>query len=103
MTTDWQKFDYSDYECGLFWLLIESPDVDIDADDDGTTVGRYTGDVVRSAVLAMVEEGDEGEPAFEPVDRENVGKIDWESTVTHFAKVVPPAIPETERLIEAQK
>lgn len=93
MATEWEPFDYSDFECGLFWLLVESPDVDIDADDDGTTVGRYTGEVIRYAVLAMVEEGDEGEPEFEPVDRENVGRLDWEVTVTHFAKVVAPSIP----------
>ncbi|HHQ4473068.1 hypothetical protein ACW5W6_06930 [Aeromonas mytilicola] len=93
MATEWEPFDYSDFECGLFWLLVESPDVDIDADDDGTTVGCYTGEVIRSAVLAMVEEGDEGEPEFEPVDRANVGRLDWEVTVTHFAKVVAPSIP----------
>lgn len=88
MATDWKPFDYSDFESGLFWLLVESPDVDFD--EHG---GSFNGEVIRSAVLAMVEEGDEGVPEFEPVDRENVGRLDWECTVTHFANVVAPAIP----------
>lgn len=40
---EWKTFNYEDYESGLFWLLVEAPEVDIDADDDGRTVGRYTG------------------------------------------------------------
>ena len=89
---DWEPFDYSDFESGLFWLLVESPDVDIDIDNDGRTVGHYTGEVNRYVVLAMVEEGDYGMPEFEPAFRENVGKLDWECRVTHFANVVAPAI-----------
>ena len=90
---DWEPFDYSDFESGLFWLLVESPDVYIDADDDGRTVGRYTGDVVRSSVLAMVEEGDEGMPYFYAVDSANFGRISDDDVVTHFADVVAPTIP----------
>lgn len=59
---EWKTFNYEDYESGLFWLLVEAPEVDIDADDDGRTVGRYTGEVVRSAVLATVEQDHDGLP-----------------------------------------
>lgn len=96
MPGNWKPFNYADYESGLFWLLVESQEVDIDADDDGRTVGRYTGEMTRAAVLAMVEEGDEGMPYFDPVDRENAQRIDQDCTVTHFAKVVAPALPASE-------
>lgn len=90
---EWQAFDHQDYECGLFWLLVESPDVDIDAGDDGQTVGRHSGEVVRSAVLAMVEEGGDGLPYFDAVDSINFGQVADDDVVTHFAEVKAPAIP----------
>lgn len=92
-SVEWQAFDYQDYECGLFWLLVESPDVDIDADDDGNTVGRHTGESVRSAVLAMVEQDHDGLPYFNAVDSINFGRVADDDVVTHFAEVKAPAIP----------
>lgn len=89
---EWRAFDYQDYECGLFWLLVESPDVDIDAADNGNTVGRHTGEVVQSAVLAMVEEDGEGLPYFDAIDSANFGRVADDDVVTHFAEVKAPAI-----------
>ncbi|MFQ2235010.1 hypothetical protein ACK32R_04765 [Aeromonas dhakensis] len=93
MATEWEPFNYSDFEGGLCWLLVESQDVDIDADDDGRAVGRYTGDVLRSVVLARVEQDHDGQPYFDAVDAENFGRISEDDVVTHFAHVVAPAIP----------
>ncbi|MCP1304665.1 hypothetical protein BIS09_12555 [Halomonas sp. R1t8] len=93
LNVEWQAFNHSDYECGLFWLLVESPDVDIDAGNDGSTTGRHTGEVVRSTVLAMVEEDADGHPYFDAIDSANFGRIADDDVVTHFAEVKAPAIP----------
>lgn len=93
MNTEWEPFDYSNFETGLFWLLVELPDVDIDADDDGSTVGRDTGEVSRFTVLARVEEDHDGQPYFDAVDPANFGRVSDDSVVTHFANVAAPAIP----------
>jgi hypothetical protein len=90
---EWQAFDHQDYECGIFWLLVESPEVDIDAGDDGNTVGRHTGEVVHAAVLAMVEEDADGHPYFDAIDPANFGRVADDDVVTHFAEVKAPAIP----------
>ncbi|ENM3072924.1 hypothetical protein [Pseudomonas aeruginosa] len=87
---EWKTFNYEDYESGLFWLLVEAPEVDIDADDDGRTVGRYTGEVVRSAVLATVEQDHDGRPYFDAVDSVNFGRVPDDGVVTHYAEVKAP-------------
>ena len=89
---EWQAFDYQDYECGLFWLLVESPEVDVDAGDDGQTVGRHTGEGVRSAVLAIVEDDGDGLPYFDAIDPVNFGRGAEDGVVTHFAEVKAPDI-----------
>jgi hypothetical protein len=86
----WKPFSYEDYETGLFWLLVEAPDVDIDADDNGRTVGRYTGEVVQTTVLATVEQDHDGQPYFDAVDSANLGRIPDDGVVTHFAEVKAP-------------
>lgn len=91
--TEWKAFNYEDYESGLFWLLVEAPDVDIDADDDGRTVGRYTGEFVRSAVLATVEQDHDGLPYFDAVDSVNFGRVPEDGVVTHYAEVKGPDFP----------
>lgn len=89
---EWKSFNYEDYETGLFWLLVEAPDVDIDADDDGRTVGRYTGEIVQSTVLAMVEQDHDGMPYFDAVDPGNFGRVPDEGVVTHYAAVKAPSL-----------
>ncbi|HBP1341929.1 TPA: hypothetical protein L5T32_004273 [Pseudomonas aeruginosa] len=86
----WKSFNYEDYEPGLFWLLVEAPDVEIDADDEGRTVGRHTGGVVRMTVLATVEEDHDGLPYFDAVDPGNFGRIPDDGVVTHYAEVKAP-------------
>lgn len=86
----WKPFNYQDYETGLFWLLVEAPDVDIDADDDGRTVGRYTGEVVQATVLATVEQDHDGLPYFDAVDPGNIGRVPDDGVVTHYAEVKAP-------------
>jgi hypothetical protein len=88
----WKPFNYENYETGLFWLLVETPEVDIDADDDGRTVGEYTGGVNQSAVLATVEQDHAGLPYFDAVDPSNFGRISDEDVVTHYAEVKAPGL-----------
>jgi hypothetical protein len=87
---EWKPFNYEDYESGLFWLLVEVPDVDVDAGDDGGTVGWYTGEVVLSAVLATVEQDHDGRPYFDAVDDVNFGRVPDDGVVTHYAEVKAP-------------
>lgn len=96
MATDWKPFNYAHYDCGLFWILVESQNINTETNDDGRTVGLYTEEVTRVVVLAMVEEGDRGMPYFDPIDYENTQVIDQDCTVTHFAKVVAPVLPASE-------
>lgn len=86
----WKTFSYEDYETGLYWLLVEAPGVDIDADDDGRTVGRYTDEVVQTTVLAFVEQDHDGLPYFDAVDPGNFGRIPDDGVVTHYAEVKAP-------------
>lgn len=77
---NWEPFDYSIYESGLFWFLTESRDAD------------KNGNKLKSTVLAFVEEYTDGSPNFGPVDPGHFGEI-WDGDiVTHFAKVTAPSI-----------
>ena len=88
----WKPFDYKNFECGLFWLRVETPEYDIDTSDDGRTEGEPTGNVSVTAVLARVEEESDGSPYFEQVD-EIYGKVSESERVTHVMLVSAPELP----------
>lgn len=87
----WTKFNYRDFEEGLFWLLQMSPVHDCDIGSSGDLVGLSTGQNKIESVLAWVETGPEGTPLFSPVDPANHGRIDDGGVITHYCEVVSPA------------
>lgn len=87
----WQKFNYDDFEEGLFWLLQMSPVFEGDLDQSGSMIGVPTGETKVTSILAWVESEIDGQPLFTPVDPANHGKLEEDGTITHFAEVVSPA------------
>lgn len=88
----WKPFDYKNFECGLFWLRVETTEYDIDTGGDGRTSGEPTGEVSVTAVMARVEEDSDGSPYFEQVD-EQYGKMIESDRVTHVMRVSAPELP----------
>lgn len=93
---NWQQFDYQDFQEGLFWLVAETPDYDIDADDCGRAAGTPTGETVRAVVLAEVSRDHDGYPYFDRVGFEQ-GRLGEDSVITHYAELTAPALPEGAR------
>jgi hypothetical protein len=87
----WKKFNYRDFEEGLFWLLQMSPVHECDIGISGEFIGLSTGQDKIDSVLAWVETGPEGTPLFSPVDPANHGRIDDDGVITHYCEVVSPA------------
>lgn len=93
---NWQPFDYRNFESGMFWLITETAEIDVDAGIDGSPVGHDTGATVRKPVLSWVEREPDGSPWFTPVEYDNHGYVTDDAVVTHFAPVIPPALPGQE-------
>lgn len=87
----WTKFNYRDFEEGLFWLLQMSPVYDCDIGISGDLIGLSTGQNKIESVLAWVETGPEGTPLFSSVDPANHGRIDDDGVITHYCEVFSPA------------
>ena len=91
--TDWNKFDYSDFECGIFWVCAVGSEYDVDVGNYGEVVGVPTGGTVTEVALVHIEEGVDGEPYFYPIDSTNFGRVDDEFVVTHYAELKIPKAP----------
>ncbi|HAT2580639.1 TPA: hypothetical protein I8273_004641 [Aeromonas hydrophila] len=84
---NWKPFDYRNFENGLFWLLTEGS---VDQNIDSTPAERRQ----RKPVLSWVESEPDGSPWFIPAEYANLGYVEDGWVVTHFAPVIPPALPE---------
>ena len=95
MNIDFQPFDYKNMpDSGMYWVAGTRPVYDIDADDEGRTVGRPTNEVETFTALVWLQVYDnEGGFHFDPVDAGNLGNIDETSTVEYYAEVKKVAHP----------
>ncbi|RDE60952.1 hypothetical protein [Aeromonas veronii] len=84
---NWKPFDYRNFESGLFWLLIEGC---VDQNMGSNPAGHRQ----RKPVLSWVEPEPDGSPWFIPAEYANLGYVEDGSVVTHYAPVLPPALPE---------
>lgn len=90
MKPEFQKLDFDDPpEDGLYWLLAEREEVDIDCEDGGRTVGRPTGGTERLVTLGFLNVNHQGDLELDIVDPANHPRCEvWE--VSYFAPVVLP-------------
>lgn len=91
----WKTFDYKQFHCGLHWLYVLSPDVEIDIDNSGRIVGQHTGKTNQKVVMCWIEQDVDGNPVFDPVDAINLGLVHEDETVSHYASVKTPVLPRT--------
>lgn len=95
MITEFSRIDFNDLpEDGLYWLLVEREEVDIDADDSGNTVGRPTGGSERLVTLGFVEFGSgPDDMSVDIVDPANYPACEpWE--IIAVAEVKTPSVPD---------
>ncbi|MFN9471036.1 hypothetical protein [Acidovorax sp.] len=91
---DWLKLDAgSPPDDGVYWARVCYPEYDLDAGDDGRTVGRATGDVLEHVALVRADFSSEDGPHFEPIDKWTLGDVPDEAWVTHLMQVNTPALP----------
>lgn len=92
-----KKFDYQNPPAnGVYWLDFAYPETESDADDEGKTVGCYTGEVVHKLGLAFIDNIDDNGQPFQamPVDRD-LCNIDGElATIGAYALAAVPELPE---------
>lgn len=87
-------FDYKNPpEDGLLWVCVSRQEWDGDTGNDGQAVGTPTGNEVRTTALVNLETDPDGTLRFDPVDEVNFGEVGDDGVVTHYAEVVPPALP----------
>ncbi|KAF0255755.1 hypothetical protein [Pseudomonas putida] len=92
-----KRFDYQHPPInGMYWIEFSIPETDCDADDDGRTVGWYTGETIRSLGLVYIENTEDNGLPFmaTPVD-DALCSFDGELALIHAASSVPlPRLPE---------
>lgn len=92
-----KRFDYEHPpENGMYWIEFSIPETDCDADDDGKTVGWYTGETIRRLGLVYIEiVQDNGLPFIAmPVDHE-LCDFEGEMALIHcYALVDDPDLPD---------
>lgn len=99
MKLDFQPFDYKNMpDSGMYWIAGTRPVYDIDAGDEGQTVGYPTGAVEEFTALVWLEvhtkpDGSIDGYHFDPVDAGNLGNFCEESTVQYYAEIKKPAHP----------
>ncbi|MDN0082422.1 hypothetical protein QU487_06595 [Crenobacter sp. SG2305] len=91
---EFKPFDHQDPpEDGLYWVCVTRQEWDVDADDDGRTVGVPTGGSTQGTALVWINTMPDGELDFDAVDPVNLGRVCDDDFVTHYAEVQPPALP----------
>lgn len=91
---EWLLFDYANQpEEGIYWAVTNTPDYDADVDSQGHTVGWATGEVLQAVCMVRIGVDHDGEVRFDEVDAWDFGKVDAEARVSHYARIVPPALP----------
>lgn len=99
MNLDFQPFDYKNMpDSGMYWVAGTRPVYDIDAGDDGQTVGYPTNEVEEFTSLVWLEvhtkpDGSTEGFHFDPVDAGNFGGFCEESVVQYYAEMKKPAHP----------
>lgn len=90
----WRTFDVNNppSEC-IYWVRVVYPEFDIDADDDGRTVGVATGQELSHVAMARFEGVADLAPEFEAVDQYCLGDIPADSWITHYQPVTVPTAP----------
>lgn len=89
-------------EEGVFWVLVERHEMDVDQSDCGALVGSPTGEVTKEAVLAQIFANEIGEPdeygrflavpEFEVIEHDKfVSEIDETCRVLAYAPLECPA------------
>lgn len=92
--TTWEAFDYRKPPAkGIYWVVINTPEFDVDVDSNGHCINVATGQTVTAVKMAFMSLDLEGFPIFETVDWNEFGDIPEEATVSHFAAVMRPALP----------
>lgn len=51
---NWKPFNRANFEVGTFWVVVETPVVDLDVDDHGVLCGTYLDGTEQRAVLAEI-------------------------------------------------
>lgn len=68
--SNWKAFDHSQSINGFFWVAGTYPEMDVDVDDQGQSVGHPTGKSVPYISLIYLDyEPEEGFLEAEPLDR----------------------------------
>ena len=87
---NWQPFNYTSFEPGVFWVSYTVPQMDVDATDDGHLVGSPTGQMRYDTALVYIDD-DNGFPVFEQVIGDTRPRICETALITHYAEVHKPA------------
>lgn len=90
----WKRFDYENPPPdGIYWVVVNEPEYDVDVDGYGRTIGRPTDETKTEVCMVSVYTDDVGQVVFEPIERYAFGEISDEAWVSHYAEVTPPAPP----------
>lgn len=95
MSTSWEAFG-KDEVSGIYWITGDRPIADIDAADDGTTTGRYTGESEPYIALVEIDFSPEKDGVFDvfPVSTDICGDWSEEYTITHILPFKMPTPPD---------
>jgi hypothetical protein len=92
----WLKFDYSNPPAeGVYWVRFEAPETDCDVDDDGRTVGRYTGETEYPIAMVHVLHDGDGGVDFHDIDKWNLGSAPSVGVARQYMAVTVPTFDAT--------
>ncbi len=96
-----KQFDFKNPpEDGLYWVVCRSLEWDVDAGDDGQTVGVPTGEMTQSTVLTWIATNTDGVVEFDAVEPMVYGRVAEDDVVIFYAAVEPPEAP---KILDEQK
>lgn len=95
MNIKFEAFDYKNLpDSGMYWIAGNRPVFDINADDEGRTVGQPTNELENFTALVWLDVYDnDGGFHIDPVDAGNLGRYDETSTIEYIAQVKQAAHP----------
>lgn len=92
------KFSPLDYSSppsdGFYWVAGTRPVADPDDCSDGVVRSGYTGETEKFVALVWLSVGEDNCIEYHAVDRDNMGTVHEEDSVTHYAPFMKPAHPE---------
>lgn len=94
---EWKEFDYGSELTGVFWIVVQSPEYEVDADDSGQLVGGIVGVEEPVVILCVIEYDGDGH-FYTYRDLNSDYELALEDHILLYADPIKPDLPEQAKL-----